>query len=65
MANFNDQYLTVNRAAACLYDAHDVGLPTQFRFNVGPAPQPIVGSMPTNHLRRWPNTTPTLGHLYT
>ena len=26
--------------------AHDVGLPTQFRFNVGPASQPIAGSMP-------------------
>ena len=38
----------------------DVGLPTQFRFNVGPASQPIAGSMPFNRLRRWPNTNTTL-----
>ena len=30
----------------------DVGLPTKFRFNVGPALQPIVDSMPVNRLRR-------------
>ena len=36
----------------------DVGLhvPTKFRFNVGPALQPIAGSMPVNRLRRWLNT---------
>ena len=39
--------------------------PTRLRFNVGPASQPIAGSMPVNRLRRWPNTTPTLGPLYT
>ena len=27
----------------------------------GPASKPIAGSMPVNRLRRWPNTTPTLG----
>ena len=37
----------------------------QFRFNVRPASQPIAGSMPVNCLRRWPNTNPTLGLLYT
>ena len=42
----------------------DVGLPTKFRFNVGPASQPIAGSMPVNRLRRWPNTNPSLGLLY-
>ena len=43
----------------------DVGLPTNFLFNVGPAPQPIAGSMPVNRLRRWPNANPLLGLLYT
>ena len=33
-------------------DPEDVGLPTKFRFNVGPALQPIAGSMPVNYLRR-------------
>ena len=51
----------MNRAAACLYDTHDVGLPTRFQFNVGP----VAASMPTNCLRRWPNTTLTLGPVYT
>ena len=32
----------------------DRGLPTKFRFNAGPALQPIAGSMPVNRLRRWP-----------
>ena len=31
-------------------DTEDVGLPTKFRFNVGPAMQPIAGSMPVNRL---------------
>ena len=44
--------------------AEDVGLPTKFRLNVGPASQPIAGSMPVNLLRRWPNTNPSLGLLY-
>ena len=51
-----------------LYDVprtEDVGLPTQFRFNVGPTSQPIVGSMRVNRLRSWPNTNPTLGLLHT
>ena len=46
-----------------LYDVprtHDVGLPTQFRCNVGPESQPISGSIPVNRLRRLPNTNPTL-----
>ena len=42
----------------------DVGLPIQFQFNVGPASQPIAGSIPVYRLRRWPNTNPTLGLLY-
>ena len=50
---------------ACLYDTHDVRLPTQFRFNVGPVLQTIAGSMPTNCLRRWFNTTPTLDMVCT
>ena len=43
----------------------DVGLTTKYRFNVRPALQPIAGSMPDNRLRRWPNTKPSLGLLYT
>ena len=39
--------------------AEDVGLLTKFRFNVGPASQPIAGSMPVN------TTNPSLGLLYT
>ena len=34
---------------------HNVGLPTQYRFNVGQSSQPIAGSMPVNRIRRWPN----------
>ena len=45
----------------CLYYAQDVGLPTQFQYNIGPVSQPIAGSMLTNCLRRWPNTTPNTG----
>ena len=33
-------------------DTEDVGLPTKFRFNVGPAFQPFAGSMPVNRPRR-------------
>ena len=36
----------------------DVGLPTKFRFNVGPASQPIAGSMPSIVY----DTSPTLIH---
>ena len=31
-------------------DTEDVGLPTKFQFNVGPALQHIAGSMPVNRL---------------
>ena len=31
-------------------DTEDIGLPTEFRFNVGPALQPIPGSMPCRYL---------------
>ena len=43
-----------------VYDAHNVGLPTQFLFNHGPESQPIVGSMTVNCVRRWLNPSPTL-----
>ena len=43
----------------------NVCIPTKFRFNVGPALQPIAGSMPVNRLRRWPNTNLSSGLLYT
>ena len=33
-------------------DTDDVGLPIKVRFNLGPALQPIAGSMPVNRLRR-------------
>ena len=40
----------------CTQDVRVV--PTQFRFNVGPASQPIAGSMPTNH--HYLNTGPAV-----
>ena len=40
---------------------HNVGLPTQYRFNVGPASQLIAGTMPVNRIRRWPNIETELG----
>ena len=40
---------------------HNVGLPTQYRFNMGPASQPIAGSMPVNRIRLWPNIETELG----
>ena len=46
-------------------DTDDVGLPIKFRFNVGPALQPIASSMPVNRLRRWPNTNLSPGLWYT
>ena len=62
-------YGMVNKSNQIKYDhiprIEDVGLPTKFRFNVGPALQLIAGSMPVNCLRRWPNTRPLLGLLYT
>ena len=42
------------------YDAHEVGLSTQFLFNGEPESWPIAGSMPVNCVRHWINTTPTL-----
>ena len=47
-----------------LYDVpgtHNVGLPTQYRFNVGPASQPIARPIPVNRIRRWPNIKTELG----
>ena len=47
-----------------LYDVngtHNVDLATQYRFKVGPASQPIAGSMPVNRIRRWPNIETELG----
>ena len=47
-----------------LYDVpgtHNVGLPIQYRLNVGPASQPIAGSMPVSSIRRWPNVETELG----
>ena len=49
-----------------LYDVglpctRNVGLPTQYQFNVGPASQPIAGSMPVNCILRWPNIETELG----
>ena len=41
---------------------HNLGLPTQYRFNVGPASQPIAGSMPGNRIRHWPNIETGLGN---
>ena len=41
-----------------LYDVpgtRNVGLPTQYRFNVGQVSQPIAVLMPANRIRRWPN----------
>ena len=49
----------------CLQCTGGVGLPTKFQFDVGPASQPIAGSMLVNHLRCWPNTNPSPGLLYT
>ena len=46
-------------------DTENVGPPIKFRLIVGPALQPIAGSMPVNHLRRWPNTNLSPGLLYT
>ena len=43
--------VTLTDKCTRLHDAprtHDVGLPTQFRFNLGPASQPIAGSMAAN-----------------
>ena len=40
---------------------YNVGLPIQYRFNVGPALQPIAGSMLVNRIRRWPNNETELG----
>ena len=42
-------------------DTHNVGLHTQYRFNVGPASQPIAGLLSDNRIRRWPNIETELG----
>ena len=49
----------------CLPCTEDVGLPTKLWFHVGPALQPIAGSMPVYRLRRWPSTKLSPGLLYT
>ena len=36
-------------------------VPTQYRFNAGPASQPIAGSMPFIRFRCWPNIETELG----
>ena len=49
------------------YDAPDtenVCITTKFRFNVGPALQPIAGSMPVNRVRRGPSTNLSPDLLY-
>ena len=58
-------YYKTRPIVLCSDTRTDVGLPTKFRFNGGPASQPIAGSMPVKRLRRWPNTNPSLGLLYT
>ena len=40
---------------------HNVGLPIQWRFNIGPASQPIAGSMQVNRMRGWINIETELG----
>ena len=40
---------------------HNVGPPTQYRFNVRPVTQPIAGSMPVNRIRHWPSIETELG----
>ena len=60
--------MLVNILSILAYDVpgtEDVGLPTKFLFNVGPELQLIVGSMPVNRLRRWPNTNLSPGLLNT
>ena len=47
--------------AVGLPGTHNIGLPTQYRFNVVPASQPIAGSMPVNRIRRWSNIETELG----
>ena len=44
-----------------LYNVLQHNVPTQYRFNVGPASQPIAGSMHVNRIRRWPNIETKLG----
>ena len=55
---------TVTSTDKSVYDVpgtHNVGLTTQYRFNAGPASQPIAGSMLVNRIRRWPNIETELG----
>ena len=53
-----------SRHSTRVYDVpgtHNVGLPTQYRFNNGPGSQPIAGSMTVNRIRRWHNIETELG----
>ena len=50
MANIHS-ILASESCCVYLHYTQDVGLPTQFRFNVGPVSLPIAGSMPTNQGR--------------
>ena len=54
--------LASKSCCAYLNDIHDVGLPTQFLFNVGPELRLIASSMPVNRVRRWLNSRPTLNN---
>ena len=45
----------------CWSTAMQHNVPTQYRFIVGPASQPIAGSMPVNRIPRWPNIETELG----
>ena len=66
--NIYFQRVLANIHSILAYDVprtEDVGPPTKFRFNVGPASQPIACSRPVNRLRRWLNTNPSLGLLDT
>ena len=55
----------VDLTSSVCWGVSTIHTPTRFRFNLGTVSQPIAGSTPTNCLRRWPNTTPTPGLLYT
>ena len=48
----------------CTRPYDNVGLPTQYRFNVGPASQPIAVSILVNRIRRWPSIETELGDCH-
>ena len=59
-----ERTVTSSNKSVYAYDVpgtHNVGLPIQYRFNVGPASQPIAVSMSVNRIRRWPNIETELG----